>query len=66
MGIHRQRGRPRADEDATTHRATVRIPLPLWAEIERLAAEDGITPHAWMRQALESATSSRPDDVPRP
>lgn len=66
MAIHRQRGRPRADEEAATHRATVRIPLPIWAEIERLALADGMSTHAWMRRALDEATSSRPSDAPRP
>ena len=54
MVIHRKRGRPGVDEDATTHRATLRIPLPLWEEVQRLAAEKGLTTHAWMREALDA------------
>ncbi len=58
MVIHRKRGRPGVDEDATTHRATLRIPLPLWEEIQRLAEREGITTHAWMRSALDDQVES--------
>jgi hypothetical protein len=54
MTIHRKRGRPRLGEDAQVHRATLRIPLPLWAEIQSRAKEAGVTPHAWMRLALDA------------
>ena len=66
MAIHRRRGRPRLGEDASTHRVTLRVPLPLWEQIECLAKADGLTHHAWMRQALEAVTSSRLPAVPDP
>lgn len=60
MGIHRKRGRPRVGDDASTHRATLRIPMPLWNRIEQLAAGAGMTTHAWMRLALEAQAKDDP------
>lgn len=58
MVIHRKRGRPRVGEDAAVHRATLRIPVQLWALIERLAKAEGITAHAWMRKALDAQATA--------
>lgn len=52
--LHRGPGRPRREEDAETTRKSLRIPLPLWAVIVALAAQEGISTHAWMRKALAS------------
>ncbi len=50
--LHRKRGRPRRDEDAASVRKTLRVPIALWQAIEAMAEEEGVSTHAWMRQAL--------------
>lgn len=52
VSIHRKRGRPRRDEDATSIKKTVLVPLPLWEAIARIAEAEGVTPHAVMREAI--------------
>ena len=52
MPIHRKRGRPRREEDASIVRKTLRIPTALWKVIEAQADKEGINTHAWMRSAL--------------
>jgi hypothetical protein len=63
MVIHRKRGRPRRGEEAEVHRATLRIPLELWARVERQAEQEGITAHAWMRKALDAEAGMADPDV---
>ena len=58
MGIHRGRGRPRRGDDAPVHRVTIRVPLPIWTHIQRLAELEGLTTHAWIRRTLDEATKT--------
>jgi hypothetical protein len=65
MDIHRGRGRPRRGEVALSRQVNLRIPLPLWAEIERLAGIAGVTAHAWMRKALQDQVKVDEKETPR-
>ena len=64
MNIHRRPGRPRVGEDTAVHRVTLRVPLKLWLEIKHLADLAGVTPHAWMRQAIHDQASGQGEPKP--
>jgi len=66
METNRKPGRPRADEDASTHRATLRVPTKTWTDIQALAESEGITTHAWMRRALYRQAQAELDADGRP
>ena len=51
--VQTRQGRPRKGEPkATTQTKNVRLPPELWATIERVANDNGISLHAAMRQAM--------------
>jgi hypothetical protein len=59
VSIHRKRGRPRREEAAASLKKSILVPLPLWDLIQTLAELEGLTTHAWMRQALDDQAKAK-------